>query len=1268
MAGDDSFVSWDNGLSNVGNAVSINGTVAARVRCQSAAKVVSATTSVTYTGTMDFSQTWSIALATFKSAAAATIINGSSASLTLSGSQGSVIIGNTINGTAASVTLTPAQGSVITSLISEVTGQRNTANSGANTAIFTYPGTPTEGNLLIACLAWRGNATISSAPSGWSLATAGGDNTGIDSAIYYKIAGASEPTGHTFTFSAAIRKACAAFEFSGVTTPDKFNSNIGSGTSGTTGATGVLSSADELVIALFSNQVSTETWSAHDNGLTEIAEIASADVTAANNANISVASKVTTVTDSINYGATLSLSRVWSAAVATFMAGSGGTTVTGIPATLSLAGQTGVVIIGNTMTGSIAAITLTGQSGTVIIGNTINSVSASLTLTPSSGSVSIGNTIPGIARALVLAGQSGAVSIGNTINGSSAAVILSPQAGTVHIGNTITGVVANIAITGQQGSVHIGNVLDGTAATITITGAQGSVLLGDAISGSIAEITLTAVTGYPILGTTQPVRYIRDYLNGASGNGASYWVEIQAYDATGTNIAAGKTVTANFTPGDGTLSLITNGDTNTNNYVSSFESNARVTVDLGATYDIASVTVWHYNGDNRTFYGTKTETSVDGITWTQIFNSTVSGEYPEQTGGRNYLTLPEPSPNTNQLSSVIPAYTLDAGSWDDYISTAFIADSHAVINPNSGPGTVVNSTIASYVDSYHTAGGKILGYVSSSYAGTLNTARTVAAVKADIDTYIALYAIDGFFIDEFTSADTTDNVNYYAEVYAYIKSLGAYSVCGNVGMAPAEIYASAPLADNLVVFEGTPSSLANFVMPVWTDKYSSSYFSWIVHSVSGANEAASIVTRARNENTHFVFVTDDIESNPYDLAPSYWEQFAYTLVGANTIDGTAASLSLSGDQGTIVLGNTVDGQTAVISLQPQAGQVLSGNAINGTAGQIQLSGVQGFLLTNNFVDGISASLVLYGQVGSVSIGNTLNSNLASIALSAPIGTVSIGNTISGAVAELIVQPVSGIVVTGNAIIGQVATITLQPQVGEVSTGNTLIGIPASLSLSGNQGTAQISTVVNGAAGAITLSSNSGEVSQGNTLSGSIGQITISGVTGSVGAGNVVNGSEAALNLIPTPGELVTGIQVNGISQNISLTGIPGEASIGNTIDGVPAGMSFEAQHGIVINGNFINGTIDQLELKGITGSVHTSFEFTGIPADLRFTAPAGDIIAGTVSVSSFSITAKDAYFGFSARDSTLEFQAKDAHHRITATDSNLSINAKDSELSLGASE
>lgn len=46
-----------------------------------------------------------------------------------------------------------------------------------------------------------------------------------------------------------------------------------------------------------------------------------------------------------------------------------------------------------------------------------------------------------------------------------------------------------------------------------------------------------------------------------------------------------------------------------------------------------SVSVWHYYLDGRTYHGTKTEVSADGRNWTTIFDSAVSGEYPEQSSG-----------------------------------------------------------------------------------------------------------------------------------------------------------------------------------------------------------------------------------------------------------------------------------------------------------------------------------------------------------------------------------------------------------------------------------------------------------------------------------------------------------------------------------------------------------------------------------------------------------------------------------------------------------
>ena len=69
--------------------------------------------------------------------------------------------------------------------IAELTGQRNSAGAGAVTSIsVVYPSSPTQGNLMVACLSWRGDTTINSVPSGWNLAPAGGNGAGIDSAIY----------------------------------------------------------------------------------------------------------------------------------------------------------------------------------------------------------------------------------------------------------------------------------------------------------------------------------------------------------------------------------------------------------------------------------------------------------------------------------------------------------------------------------------------------------------------------------------------------------------------------------------------------------------------------------------------------------------------------------------------------------------------------------------------------------------------------------------------------------------------------------------------------------------------------------------------------------------------------------------------------------------------------------------------------------------------------------------------------------------------------
>lgn len=72
-----------------------------------------------------------------------------------------------------------------------------------------------EGDLLLTCIHISVSGTINSVPSGWTLLRHQGF-TGQDMYVYWKIAGASEPSTYTFGFSGACRKAGTMYAFSGV--------------------------------------------------------------------------------------------------------------------------------------------------------------------------------------------------------------------------------------------------------------------------------------------------------------------------------------------------------------------------------------------------------------------------------------------------------------------------------------------------------------------------------------------------------------------------------------------------------------------------------------------------------------------------------------------------------------------------------------------------------------------------------------------------------------------------------------------------------------------------------------------------------------------------------------------------------------------------------------------------------------------------------------------------------------------------------------------
>ena len=103
------------------------------------------------------------------------------------------------------------------------------------------------------------------------------------------------------------------------------------------------------------------------------------------------------------------------------------------------------------------------------------------------------------------------------------------------------------------------------------------------------------------------------------------------------------------------------------------------------------------------------------------------------------------SPSQQQML-LVPAYFYPGPLWTTIKNTYANDTGVFVANPNSGPGTTVNTDYRTYMASMRASGVKVIGYVSTSYGH-----RSIALVKADIDAYRSMYTVDSFFLDEITS-------------------------------------------------------------------------------------------------------------------------------------------------------------------------------------------------------------------------------------------------------------------------------------------------------------------------------------------------------------------------------------------------------------------------------------------------------------------------------------------------------------------------------------
>ncbi len=231
-----------------------------------------------------------------------------------------------------------------------------------------------------------------------------------------------------------------------------------------------------------------------------------------------------------------------------------------------------------------------------------------------------------------------------------------------------------------------------------------------------------------------------------------------------------------------------------------------------------------------------------------------------------YLSVTFSTP-VHAVSLFVPAYfhpSKQPINWSHLAEAAQTVPTTVIFNPNNGPGTSVDPSFVNAIGGVREAGGKVIAYVHSTYGE-----RPINNIVNDIESYIALYTIDGFFIDEMAADGTDENIRYYEQIYNYIKNKSShYSVTGHPGVVPDEVYLSKPVADDLVVFESSIRSYVNFRPETWQHNYPKDRFIHIIYDANSP-QMNQVFSQADNNHVGHLYITDDRLPNPYDSLPLY---------------------------------------------------------------------------------------------------------------------------------------------------------------------------------------------------------------------------------------------------------------------------------------------------------------------------------------------------------------------------------------------------------------
>jgi hypothetical protein len=233
------------------------------------------------------------------------------------------------------------------------------------------------------------------------------------------------------------------------------------------------------------------------------------------------------------------------------------------------------------------------------------------------------------------------------------------------------------------------------------------------------------------------------------------------------------------------------------------------------------------------------------------------------TAATKLLAHAAPATRSSCADLVVPAY-FAANYWAQASSTKPAPADMILDLPNGmGAGTAPDPSFQALVRQAKAADITILGYSS-----TVDGARPMAEVEADVRHYRDWYGVTRIFLDR-VSGDSA-HLGYYHQLSEYIhRQDSGPSVWMNPGDFPDQSYMS--IGDVVMVFEGTYAQYRAYQAPRWVAQYPAAKFAHTIYDTPGSDLASALKLAGSRRAMH-VYVTDGTGGNPYAALPSYWSR------------------------------------------------------------------------------------------------------------------------------------------------------------------------------------------------------------------------------------------------------------------------------------------------------------------------------------------------------------------------------------------------------------